>query len=92
MIVNLKDELLPALNDSEVKEWKLSFYGEKPGEFQGVGNTIPWDSLPTLEYDDEHLSLDGWVSFNDGGWTELEEVDLMGLTYYDWVYHKCPSL
>ena len=93
MIVNLKDELLPALKGGNVKEWKLTFYrGEKQQEFQGVGDTIPWDSFPTLTYDDTRVEITGWVSFNDGGWTELEEVDVMGLTYFNWVYHKCPSL
>ena len=92
MLVNLKEELLPALKAGDVKEWKLTFYGEKPGEFQGVGNTIPWDSLPALTYDDTDPGFSGWVSFNDGSWSELEEVDLMGLTYYNWASYKCPSL
>lgn len=93
MIVNLKEQLLPALDGGNVKEWKLIFYrGEKPQEFQGAGNTIPWDSLPALTYYDTYPEFSGWVSFNDGSWTELEKVDVMGLTYFDWVYHKCPSL
>lgn len=92
MIQNLKSELEPAIGPLAINEFKFVIYTDNGKTIvPGKGNTIPWDSLPT-SYDDTNPDISAWVSFVDGSWVELEETSVMGCDYYDWVYHKCPSL
>ena len=92
MLQNLKSELEPAIKSCAIKEFKFDIYTDSGSvTVSGKGNTIPWDRLPE-SYDDSYPNFSGWVSFTDGGWTELEEISVMGCTYYNWVYHICPTL
>lgn len=92
MIENLKSELEPAIESYTINEFEFVIYKDNDSiTISGKGNTIPWDSLPE-SYDDSYPRFDGRVSFTDGGWVELEETSVMGCYYYDWVYHKCPTL